>query len=129
LKFGSSLSVTAGTPPVVNTRGCRIVFSETVRLNNDRFKMLEDFFNLFGAFCQYPVELLSGYGRLVGAYLNAAHEQRLVSGTGAFKKAGRSLIRYMQGYIEHAKAKKAAKKARRAIERTACTNPSDPQAG
>jgi hypothetical protein len=116
-------------PPTVNTRGCRIVFSQTIRLNNERFKMLEEFFNLFGAFCQYPVELLSGYGQLVAAYLNAAHDQRLISGTGVFKKSGRSLIRYMREYIENARATKEAKKAQRALKRAAAQIAGDPQTG
>lgn len=104
----------AGTkPPIVNTRGCRVVFSESIVLNNDRLKLLENFYNLFGEFCRYPIELLTGYYQLVAAYLNAAHDERLISGTGVFRKTGQSLIPYMREHAERAKAKKKTKKARR----------------
>lgn len=100
-------------PPIVNTRGCKVVFAETIPLNNDRLKLLENFYNLFGEFCRYPIELMTGYYQLVAAYLNATHDERLISGTGVLRKTGQSLIPYMREYAASAKAKKHAKKVER----------------
>lgn len=100
-------------PPIVNTRGCKVVFSESIVLNNDRLKLLESFYNLFGEFCRYPIELLTGYYQLVAAYLNVAHDERLISGTGVLRKTGQSLIPFMREHAARAKAKKKTKKAGR----------------
>lgn len=107
-----------GNPPLATTRGCRVVFSQSMRLNNSRLQIIEDFYNLFGEFCRYPAELLTGYPHLTAAYLHAVHGMRLIRGTGAFNKTGRSLIRYMREYTANARARRAAKKTRRIPTRT-----------
>lgn len=116
-------------PPIVNTRGCRVVFAESIALNNDRLKLLENFYNLFGEFCRYPIELLTGYYQLVAAYLNAAHDERLVSGTGVLRKTGQALIPFMREQAARAKAKKKAKAAERdGSEETVAQDPGYPAA-
>lgn len=116
-------------PPFVKAVGCTVMLSKSISLNNARLKVLEDFYNLFGSFCQYPIELLTGYNQLVAAYLNAAHDIRLISGTGALFKTGRALMQYMREYKAHAKAKKEARKRRKAAARLAAQDAGDSGAG
>ncbi|NDD52364.1 hypothetical protein EBZ39_00530 [bacterium] len=112
--------------PVLTRTGSRVVLNKSIRLSNERLTLLEDFYNLFGYFCQYPIGLLTGYNQLVAAYLNATHNIRLISGTGAFVKTGRALIQYMREYSAHAKAKKFAKRAAMLRSQDASDPPTSP---
>lgn len=100
-------------PPLANTKNCRVVFSRSIRLNNARLQVIEDFYNLFGEFCRYPIELLTGYQQLTAAYLHAVTGLRLISGTGVFSKTSQRLMLYMREYTANARARRAAKKANR----------------
>lgn len=55
-----------------------------------------EFFAVFGEFCRYPRELLTGYTELVAVYLWATRGLRLMGGTGALRQTGRVLMQFMR---------------------------------
>jgi hypothetical protein len=92
--------------PVARIRGAKVTYLKSVKLDATRAEFTTDFFELFGEFCRYPMELLTGYAELTAAYLHAAHGLQLVSGTGLLVKTSRSLMRYMRERKHDALAKK-----------------------
>jgi len=71
------------------------------------------FFDIFGAFSQYPRSLLTGYVEFTAAYLVSTAGTRLSSGTGLFKKTGRRLIPYYRQKDADARARKKELQASR----------------
>jgi hypothetical protein len=51
---------------------------------------------MLGQFNRYPIELLTGYAELTAAYLRAIDGMHTISGTGIFRKAGRTLIEQLK---------------------------------
>jgi len=97
--------------PVIKCRPASVMYMESVKLNGPPEVVQEAVFHAFGEFCRYPRELLTGYSELTAAYLRAAHNVRLISGSGILRKTSRPLIHHMRKQREYAKARRAAKKA------------------
>lgn len=97
-------------PPTLMIHGAKCAHQIAFRLTDLSFyDASEAFFHALGPFCQYPMELLTGYTELTAAYLNASYDMRLISGTGIWAKTGRSLIRFMRTEIERVKTKAEAR--------------------
>lgn len=94
-------------PPLLSVRGAKKAHQVKYSLSGlSKEDVSEVFFHTLGAFCQYPLELLTGYTEFTAAYLRASHNLRLISGTGVWNKTGYTLIRYMKAEVARAKAKK-----------------------
>lgn len=95
--------------PLVKIRGAKTVYNASLRLSrkgkpDEVFD--DEFYQLFGEFCRYPKELLTASVELVATYLRATHGIRLLTGTGAFTKTGRVLVKFFQSMAAEQKIKK-----------------------
>jgi hypothetical protein len=92
--------------PCVRVRGSRVTYMKSIKVAECYAATETDLFHILGEFNRYPQEWLTGYDELVAVYLRAVYDMRLVSGTGLFKRSGRSLVKYHQRKDRNAKAKK-----------------------
>ena len=97
-------------PPLLSVRGAKRVHQVKYSLKGmPPDELSELFFHTLGAFCEYPMELLTGYTELTAAYLRASAGLRLISGAGVWGKTGYALIQYMKAEAARGQAKKEGK--------------------
>lgn len=107
-------------PPLLSVRGAKRSHQVKCSLRGlPAEECSEAFFHTFGPFCQYPLELLTGYTELTAAYLRASHNLRMISGTGVWRNTGYSLIKHLK---EMAREKADKAEARRARAQIAAQN-------
>lgn len=82
--------------PVVRPRHGKVTYIKSIKVADCCNDAETDFYFMLGQFNRYPIELLTGYAELTAAYLRAIDGMHTISGTGIFRKAGRTLIEQLK---------------------------------
>jgi hypothetical protein len=87
--------------PLVRPHGGRVTYLRSIKIADCYDSPDTDFYFMLGQFNRYPIELLTGYAELTAAYLRAVDGMHTVSGTGVFRRVGRSLLEQFKARREH----------------------------
>lgn len=96
--------------PFVRPKNGKVVYLKSIKAAVCYNQSDTEFYFMLGQFNRYPVELLTGYAELTAAYLRAVDGMHTISGTGIFRRAGRSLVELFKARHEiHGEGEKRQK--------------------